>query len=865
MPTRRATRREPCQVGALAVVAAAATLFLVAATGESKSFQRDALQPARWSGLVGGERAHVPFGQRLLVVLKAPSLADFVTRAGGRASDVQERRWTKQALERQRALLSRLALQGVRIRPDFTYTRVLNGFAAAVDPRAVSLLDRAPEVAGVYAVRATYPAATGTIRREAPAVHGPPYPAGTVLPGFTGRGVTIAVLDTGVDRSHLYLGGRVRRGFDVVDGDRLALAEANPDDRSQVERHGTEVAGVLAGASDDGRALGVATAATVLPIRVAGWQRDATGEWAMYGRSDQLIAGLERAVDPNGDGAAHDAARIALVGVVEPFAAFASSPTARAVDGATRLDTLVVVPAGNEGGAGRAYGRIAGPGGAARALTVGAADLRSVTQDVRLVVRAGLTIRVNRVVPLAGANAPQGVLTLPLAAPRPRAAGAPGPAASGAGVALADFFDTNGFSLVAGKAALVPAGSSPGLAVETAARAGAHAVLLYGGPLPAGGLGLPESVSIPVVAVPEAAAREALAAVRGDADAVASLGAVGSRRNEAGGRVAAFSSQGLAFDARVKPELVAPGVAVGTAEPGTTEEGVPRSGTINGTSAAAATVAGAAALLAQARPELGASALKGLLVGSATPLAADGVAAQGAGLVNVGAAAASEVVPEPAALALEPVRSRRSVRAATVEIRNVSTRALPIETGIEFAGDAQRARVSVSPRRATVPRGGSVTLRVIATGRGRGPSYREGFVRIAPRSGRAQRVPWAVAFASAEPPLLTGITLRPAAFRPSDTGPAVLSFQAGRILGSDAGEEVRPVERLDIVVATAAGKKLGVLARLRDLLPGRLAFALTGRGPGGQILGKGRYRLRLVAVPPGGGRPTRRTVAFTIR
>ena len=71
---------------------------------------------------------------------------------------------------------------------------------------------------------------------------------------------------------------------------------------------------------------GVAPGATVLPIRVAGWQPEASGRWAVYGRTDQLIAGLERAVDPNLDGVALDAARIALVGVAEPFAAFEDSP-----------------------------------------------------------------------------------------------------------------------------------------------------------------------------------------------------------------------------------------------------------------------------------------------------------------------------------------------------------------------------------------------------------------------------------------------------------------------------------------------------------------------------------------------------------
>jgi hypothetical protein len=54
------------------------------------------------------------------------------------------------------------------------------------------------------------------------------------------------------------------------------------------------------------------------------------------------------------------------------------------------------------------------------------------------------------------------------------------------------------------------------------------------------------------------------------------------------------------------------------------------------------------------------------------------------------------------------------------------------------------------------------------------------------------------------------------------------------------------------------------VGRLRDVLPGRFAFALTGRDPGGQALDAGRYRLRVSAYPAGGGLPTRRSLLFEI-
>src|SRR5436190_18418292 len=233
-------------------------------------------------------------------------------------------------------LLVLLSIHGILVRVDFSFARVLNGFSAALDARAVALLERQQEVAGVYPVRVDYPASVSSqlLGNEGLAIGAGQLPS-VLLPGYDGRGVTLAMLDTGVDSAHPYLRGRIQDGIKLVDPEVLsgASAAADPDDPSRLEQHGTEMAGLLVGAGGPGGISGVATGALVLPIRVAGWQRDLTGSSAVYSRSDQLIAGLERAVDPNRDGDAHDAARIALVGVAAAFAAFTDSPEARAVAG----------------------------------------------------------------------------------------------------------------------------------------------------------------------------------------------------------------------------------------------------------------------------------------------------------------------------------------------------------------------------------------------------------------------------------------------------------------------------------------------------------------------------------------------------
>src|SRR5581483_5544292 len=162
-------------------------------------------------------------------------------------------------------------------------------------PGVVVLLERDANVAGVYPVRAAYPATvmTGTLTANAVEVGGPLASA-----GVDGRGITVALVDAG-------------------------------------DEHATQMAAVVAR---------VAPGASILPIRVGGSDV----------RSDQVIAGLDRAADPNGDGDAHDAVRIVLVPLAEPFAGFPDGPEAVAAAGAHALGVLVIAPAGNDGPAGAA-------------------------------------------------------------------------------------------------------------------------------------------------------------------------------------------------------------------------------------------------------------------------------------------------------------------------------------------------------------------------------------------------------------------------------------------------------------------------------------------------------------------------------
>src|SRR5439155_1494244 len=251
---------------------------------------------AVWQGVVG---VHPPVStaKRYVVVLRLPSLSSRVEAAGGEATEADMRRWTSAAASAQEQFLARMAASGARLTREYHYVRVLNGFSARLDPTTLELLERDREVAGVYPVRIAYPAVD-----ERSSVVTPAAAPGLDIPGLDGSGVTVALLDTGVDPSHPYLRDSILTGLDVIDPGSGGIAQPNPSVPGRPERHGTELAGVVSGSDGPDGLHGSAPGASILPVRIAGWQPDAEGGYAVYSRTDQIIAGLEAAVDPNADG-----------------------------------------------------------------------------------------------------------------------------------------------------------------------------------------------------------------------------------------------------------------------------------------------------------------------------------------------------------------------------------------------------------------------------------------------------------------------------------------------------------------------------------------------------------------------------------
>ncbi|GGM10019.1 S8 family peptidase [Promicromonospora citrea] len=168
--------------------------------------------------------------------------------------------------------------------------------------------------------------------------------------GFTGEGVTVGVLDSGIDATHPDLD-------DLVVG-----AENFTDSADVVDRygHGTHVASIAVGSGEasDGENRGVAPDADLLVGKVL----DDDG----YGESSWIIAGMEWVAAQGAD-----VVNMSL-GESERYTD-GTDPFSLAVDRlSAQYGTLFVVAAGNEGGNGPST--VNTPGAATSALTVGAVD-----------------------------------------------------------------------------------------------------------------------------------------------------------------------------------------------------------------------------------------------------------------------------------------------------------------------------------------------------------------------------------------------------------------------------------------------------------------------------------------------------------
>ncbi|WP_329434993.1 type VII secretion-associated serine protease mycosin [Streptomyces sp. NBC_01280] len=151
----------------------------------------------------------------------------------------------------------------------------------------------------------------------------------------TGKGVTVAVIDTGVDRNNPDLQGRILTGKD------LAPASQSGDEYTDYEGHGTGMAALIAGTGVYGGgqgSLGLSPGAKILPIRLpdameASSEADSSAEFL-----DALVKGIRYAAD--------EGAKVINISQAQ---AQGSPQLSAAVDYALKKGSLIFAGTGNSG------------------------------------------------------------------------------------------------------------------------------------------------------------------------------------------------------------------------------------------------------------------------------------------------------------------------------------------------------------------------------------------------------------------------------------------------------------------------------------------------------------------------------------
>ncbi|HJS16574.1 MAG TPA: S8 family serine peptidase [Rheinheimera sp.] len=494
-----------------------------------------------------------------------------------------------------------------------TTKNLASGLVVRASAKALKQLRTNPAVASIYPVYDSKPmVADSAVYMKADAI---------VRDGIaSGQGITVAVLDTGIDYTHKALGGvGTVEAYDAVDQD---VAPSWPqgkvlggydfinDDPNPIDPltggHGTFVASSVNGIAPDVEFYAYTVCTGTCP-------------------GAAQIGALDAALDPNGDGDISD--RVDVINMSlggDVGSTNAESGTQFLIQKAAKIGINMVISAGNDGPNPFIVG---GPSTTPNALSVGAmTNAASQSALFEATTIAGQEIEM---IP-AGFNTVTAFSFNNTANPL-----------------VYDLTNANGCVAFAadsltGKTVLIDRGVCNFTAkVLNAQNAGAAFVIIANnaagaGPVNAGGSD--PAVTIPAVGISKENG-DLIKAALANGPVVYDIRA--KSLNSAGG-LADFTSRGPSIDGLLKPEITAPGTNIVMAAVGTGDQ----TGLNSGTSFSGPMTAGAAALLREALPNRTALEIKATLMNTAdmavytlpkehpdAELAP--ISAMGAGLVNV--------------------------------------------------------------------------------------------------------------------------------------------------------------------------------------------------------------------------------------
>ena len=676
------------------------------------------------------------------------------------------------------------AADGIKLTERQTFDTLWNGVSVSVAPSQVAALRSVP------GVKAVYPVHTVSLPRESGG--GPEIDlknaVGQTQAGqahdmdIDGTGVTIAIMDSGLDYTLPEFGGcfgpscKVRGGFDLV-GD---LYNANPNNPTfdpvphpdpdpapcdpnvadareaagggtSAAAHGTHVAGIAAadgrGHEAEGQVVGVAPGARLLAYRVFGCNGSTD--------TDVMINAMEMALADHAD--------VLNMSIGSAFSNWPQSPEAVASDNLVDAGMVVVASIGNSGANGGQLWSAGSPGVGRKVIGVASFDNTKATLPA--FSAGGVLYGYNRA---AAAPLPPLSGSLPI-----QFSATPPPTPTSPAVApVNDGCVAYPAGSLTGKAVFIRRGTCGfyNKAIN-AQNAGAAAVVLYNNqagsvsPTVAPPVTNPPSpaVTIPVVAITAADAR---AIFTSGATTLTWTNQVVESPIATAGLISDFSSIGTDAELTLKPDLGAPGGQIYSTWPHQQFGG---HNTISGTSMASPHVAGLAALILDAKNgNVSPDMVRTLLMNTASPkglniapgAALEPTSRQGAGMGQVvdAVSTAGWVTPSKISLgegnggsAQLTVRNSGSsaitydlseVSTATQSPTTVPSNPLAYPFTFSFFGGANTA--SFGSPSVTVPAGESATVNVnITAAAWRDQSLYGGYVVLTPQGGGVTlRVPY---------------------------------------------------------------------------------------------------------------------------
>ena len=582
---------------------------------------------------------------------------------------------TKQKLATERGkVITELKNKVSNAKVNREYDHVFSGFSVELPANEIPQLLTTPGVKAVYPnVEYTVDAVGGEeISAEAFSPYmmdSAPFIGSDLVwdAGFTGEGVTVAVIDTGTDYTHPDLAHAFGeyKGWDFVDNNNDPQETPPGDPRGGSTNHGTHVAGTVAA---NGGIKGVAPDATLLAYRVLGPGGSGTTE--------NVVAGIERAVQ---DGA--DIMNLSLGNTL-------NNPdwaTSIALDWAMAEGVVAVTSNGNSGPNNWTVGS---PGTSREAISVGATQLPYNVYSASVKTATDEDYASAKVM---GFPSDESLLSLD----------------EGnfefidAALGTVSDFENLEESLE-GKIALISRGAIPFVdKAENAKNAGAIGMIIYNntdGEIP---FVIP-GMAVPTIKTTLADGQKLLAELEAGNKTISFDIKFAYEIDET---VADFSSRGPVMETwMIKPDVSAPGVNITSTIPTHNPDNPHGYGAFQGTSMSAPHVAGAAALILQANPAWGVDQVKSALMNTAEDMIDPATGkvyphnSQGAGSIRVMDAINAEVLAVPGSHSFGKFvkDTGRQVERQSFEIQNLSNERKRVSFEVEFAGNPDGIKVMTS-------------------------------------------------------------------------------------------------------------------------------------------------------------------------